>query len=53
MIGMVPLDVRGRRLRLDETLLLLALGFVYNEGIPARMNEAAEMVGSTAARWCR
>jgi hypothetical protein len=47
MVGTVPLDVRGRRLRLDETLLLLALRFVYSEGIPSRMDESAEMVATT------
>jgi hypothetical protein len=47
MVGTVPLDVRGRRLRLDETLLLLALRFVYSEGIPSRMDEVAEMAATT------
>jgi hypothetical protein len=47
MVGTVPLNVRGRRLRLDETLLLLALRFAYGEGIPSRMDEAAEMATTT------
>lgn len=47
MVGTIPIDVRGERLRLDETMLLLALRFVYQEGIPARLDEAAEVQATT------
>lgn len=47
MVGTVPIEARGQRLRLDETMLLLALRFVYEEGIPARLNDTAEVQATT------
>lgn len=47
MVGAVPLDGRGRRVPLEDTLLLLTMRFIYQEGIPARLTEGGEVEATT------
>lgn len=48
MVGALPMEGRGRRLPIDDTLLLLTLRLVYQEGLPGKLTEQGEVTSTTA-----
>jgi hypothetical protein len=47
MVGAVPVDGRGRRLPLEDSLLLLTMRVAYQDGIPGRINDDGEVEVTT------
>jgi hypothetical protein len=47
MVGAVPVDGRGRRLPLEDSLLLLTMRVAYQDGIPGRINDEGEVEVTT------
>ena len=47
MVGALPTGGRGRRLPIEDTLLLLTMRLVYQEGLSGRLTEQGEVAPST------